>query len=697
MSVRALGTRLFKHGTALVRHICKKQLNTAKITDKINAAQSAPPQPNQLFNNQLVPRQFGLRTVGVQIGLQARRILIDNVLNHSNKQPCCRFKEESCKKGGPLFRLILYGDSGPFFALVGVSLASGTGILTKEDELEGVCWEIRYANNSQREFIFSILNTLSPSLNLMSVRVYLRILGLQMIQQYSNLFLTYELNCSRCFIVKILTGSKDETEFSECRINAVTCPSFRACPRAISSPEATSLRSGSKDYEAISKIKWHYHDVDIDENRFENSPITLDDLAFRKPIAKGSNAVVYEARILTPQEKNMKTEFKSDKNVANDDGTNFPLALKMMFNYDIQSSAMAILKAMYRETVPARSYYSNVGGSDWEIELAKRNRYLPPHPNIVVMFSVFTDYIPELEDCRGLYPAALPRRIHSEGEGRNMSLFLLMKRYNTNLKDYIPTSSPSIRTSILLLAQLLEGVAHLTAHSIAHRDLKADNLLLDTSELDVPILVISDFGCCLSDKQNGLMLPYTSYDVDKGGNTALMAPEIIGQQPGTFSVLNYSKSDLWATGTIAYEIFGNGLPDDVPSVVRMLIKNILKPNPNKRLNPEVAANICQLFLWAPSVWLKPGIKLPTSAEILQWLLSLTTKILCEGRINNKSFSQNSKTPDSVNETPEAGTKKMGRRTYPEYLLISSFLRRAKLANIRAALSWIQDVSFETDY
>lgn len=36
-----------------------------------------------------------------------------------------------------------YGDSVPFFALVGVSLASGTGILTKEDELEGVCWEIR--------------------------------------------------------------------------------------------------------------------------------------------------------------------------------------------------------------------------------------------------------------------------------------------------------------------------------------------------------------------------------------------------------------------------------------------------------------------------------------------------------------------------------------------------------------------------
>lgn len=38
----------------------------------------------------------------------------------------------------------MYGDSAPFFSLIGVSLATG-GILTKDDELEGVCWEIREA------------------------------------------------------------------------------------------------------------------------------------------------------------------------------------------------------------------------------------------------------------------------------------------------------------------------------------------------------------------------------------------------------------------------------------------------------------------------------------------------------------------------------------------------------------------------
>lgn len=60
------------------------------------------------------------------------------------------------------------------------------------------------------------------------------------------------------------------------------------------------------------------------------------------------------------------------------------------------------------------------------------------------------------------------------------------------------------------------------------RDLKADNVLLDVSEgNDVcPALVITDFGCCLADKKNGLNLPYKTADTDRGGNIALMAPEV---------------------------------------------------------------------------------------------------------------------------------------------------------------------------
>jgi hypothetical protein len=46
--------------------------------------------------------------------------------------------------------------------------------------------------------------------------------------------------------------------------------------------------------------------------------------------------------------------------------SNFPLAVKMMFNYDAESNATSILRAMYRETVPAKYHFINEELSSWE-------------------------------------------------------------------------------------------------------------------------------------------------------------------------------------------------------------------------------------------------------------------------------------------------------------------------------------------
>ncbi|KXJ70033.1 hypothetical protein RP20_CCG025087 [Aedes albopictus] len=97
----------------------------------------------------------------------------------------------------------------------------------------------------------------------------------------------------------------------------------------------------------------------------------------------------------------------------------YPLALKMMFNYDIQSNAMAILKAMYKETVPAKRRNATEVDS-WEKSLIERTAFLPPHPNVVEMYGVFCDQIPDLHMSSSLYPMALPPRINPHGYGRNI-------------------------------------------------------------------------------------------------------------------------------------------------------------------------------------------------------------------------------------------------------------------------------------
>ena len=47
-------------------------------------------------------------------------------------------------------QLICEGNSAPFLSLLGVSLASGSGIVTKEDEIESICFEIRQAISKTR-------------------------------------------------------------------------------------------------------------------------------------------------------------------------------------------------------------------------------------------------------------------------------------------------------------------------------------------------------------------------------------------------------------------------------------------------------------------------------------------------------------------------------------------------------------------
>lgn len=50
----------------------------------------------------------------------------------------------------------------------------------------------------------------------------------------------------------------------------------------------------------------------------------------------------------------------------------YPLAVKMMFNYDAESNAMSILRAMSRETVPSRCVQHNFSRTDqqWLIGLS---------------------------------------------------------------------------------------------------------------------------------------------------------------------------------------------------------------------------------------------------------------------------------------------------------------------------------------
>lgn len=90
--------RLFKHGKGYLKFI-RRDYNSTNITEKINVVQQASAQTGEVSNNsQILLRNFTLRNVGTQVGLQARRILIDNVLNRVTNSLSSDLRKKATRK-----------------------------------------------------------------------------------------------------------------------------------------------------------------------------------------------------------------------------------------------------------------------------------------------------------------------------------------------------------------------------------------------------------------------------------------------------------------------------------------------------------------------------------------------------------------------------------------------------------------------
>lgn len=130
MSVRLTVSVFYRNGTALLRF---KRTNDIRLLVRTEVA------PRSVHTQALNPSasHHSSPTSGWQNRWNvARRAFVDNLLSRVTNSLSADLRRRTA-------RHLMYGNSRPFFALVGVSLASGNGMLTNENQLEGVCWEIR--------------------------------------------------------------------------------------------------------------------------------------------------------------------------------------------------------------------------------------------------------------------------------------------------------------------------------------------------------------------------------------------------------------------------------------------------------------------------------------------------------------------------------------------------------------------------
>ncbi|XP_068603510.1 serine/threonine-protein kinase PINK1, mitochondrial [Brachionichthys hirsutus] len=392
-----------------------------------------------------------------------------------------------------------------------------------------------------------------------------------------------------------------------------------------------------------------------------NSGYKLEDYVIGKQIGKGSDAAVYEAaapcappeetRSSVVQIKLTEEELETPRSLTCRSLRSFPLALKMMWNFGAGSSSEAILKSMSQELVPASrlAVKPEMEQITLDGQFGVLPRRLSAHPNVIRVCRAFTADVPLLPGAQHEYPDVLPARLHPAGLGNNRTLFLVMKNYPCTLRQYLEVSTPGCRRGALMVLQLLEGVDHLCRQGVSHRDLKSDNVLLELDSDGCPRLVISDFGCCLAQRDWSLQLPFSSMWVSRGGNASLMAPEVTTAVPGRGVVIDYRKADAWAVGTISYEIFGRwnpfygaaglesrsysekqlpALPPSVPTDVQLVIRLLLRRNPSERPSSRVAANMLHLSLWGQKALAhqnSTGMR-----KLVDWLLCQSAVVLLKG-------------------------------------------------------------------
>ncbi|MHC5038331.1 MAG: serine/threonine protein kinase, partial [Planctomycetota bacterium] len=170
-----------------------------------------------------------------------------------------------------------------------------------------------------------------------------------------------------------------------------------------------------------------------------------------------------------------------------------------------------------------------------------------------------------------------------------------------------------------IIRQTAEGLAHVHRAGILHRDVKTNNILLDSSKR----VVLTDFGLAKMDYQQILKAsPSTPRregdkrslgETDPGrvmGTPYYMAPECIsGRTPDV-------RSDIYSLGIVFYEILTNRVPfdGDSPSEIFHAHLNDI-PVPVGELSPDTSLNVANIVY--KCIEKNPAARYQNCQELLQ--------------------------------------------------------------------------------
>lgn len=175
--------------------------------------------------------------------------------------------------------------------------------------------------------------------------------------------------------------------------------------------------------------------------------------------------------------------------------------------------------------------------------------------------------------------------IYDVGE-ENHILYMVMEFVDgMTLKEYIQSYGPiAVPEALEIMKQITSAIAHAHAHDLVHRDIKPQNILIDTYGR----IKVTDFG--IATALSATALTQTNSVL---GSVHYLSPE---QARGGLAT---KLSDIYSLGIVFFELLTGQLPFSGQTPVSIALKHLQADTPSVRsFNPDIPQSVENIVLKA---------------------------------------------------------------------------------------------------
>ncbi|MGX4669183.1 Stk1 family PASTA domain-containing Ser/Thr kinase [Cerasibacillus sp. JNUCC 74] len=175
--------------------------------------------------------------------------------------------------------------------------------------------------------------------------------------------------------------------------------------------------------------------------------------------------------------------------------------------------------------------------------------------------------------------------IYDVGEEDHLLYMVMEYVKGMTLKEYIQQHGPlGVQEALDIMRQITSAIAHAHANEIIHRDIKPQNILIDTNGQ----VKVTDFGIAIA--LSATSLTQTNSVL---GSVHYLSPE--QARGGTAT----KKSDIYSIGIVFYELLTGRLPFSGQSAVSIALKHLQNDTPSvRKYNPDIPQSVENIVLKA---------------------------------------------------------------------------------------------------